>query len=129
VKITKIRRAKLIAAALLLTGANFLYLVRPVSAATLSNTYIRTNRMTAGATTTWRLVFKTVGAGATSVVVDFDGADSTKWSTSSGSVLAGVNTSSVASCPADTGASALPGTLVATGSASHIMTITGVTAL
>jgi hypothetical protein len=123
------KRAKLVALALLLVAANFMYLAHSASAATLSNTYIRTNRMTAGATTTWRLVFKTVGAGATSVVVDFNGADATTWSGSSGSVLTGANTTSVASCPGETSATALPGSLSATGSASHTMTITGVTAL
>jgi hypothetical protein len=115
--------------ALFMLSGGFLYLASQASAATLTNTYIRTNRMGAGGTSTWRLVFKTVGAGATSVVVDFNGNDTTTWSGSSGNVLTGANTTSVASCPGETGASALPGSLTATGSSSRLMTITGVTAL
>lgn len=124
-----IKRAQLLLFALALASSGVLYVGQQVSAASLSNTYIRTNRMTAGATSSWRLVFKTASAGATSVVVDFNGADTTTWSGSSGSVFTGANTTSVSTCPSEATATALPGTLVATGSASHTLTITGVTAL
>lgn len=128
-KIGKLKRTQLVAVALLLVATNFVYFIRPASAATLSNTYLRTTRMTAGSNSTYRLVFRTVGAGATSVVVAFNGADTTTWSGSSGSVLNGANTTSVATCPGEATATALPGTLTATGSGSNTMTITGVTAL
>lgn len=114
--------------ALLLLSASFLFITHQASAGTLTNTYIRTNRMAAGSQTGWRLVFKTVSAGATSVAVNFNGSDTTTWTGSSGVVQSGANTTSVASCPGETSATALPGTLVATGSSSTL-TITGVTAL
>lgn len=107
--------------------ANVLIALAPASAATLTNTYVRLNRMAAGQTTSVRLVFKTVGAGATSVAVDFNGADATTWTGSSGSVNATQSVSS-GSCAADTGATALPGSLTASGSGSTV-TISNVTAL
>ena len=96
-------------------------------AATLTTSYIRLNRLQAGATTSVRLQFKTVGAGATSVAVNFNGADSTTWTGSSGTVNA-TQTTATATCASETGDTALPGTLSASGSGSTV-TITGVTAL
>lgn len=98
-----------------------------VSAGVLSPSYIRLNRMSAAATTNFRVVFKTASAGATSVAINFNGADSTTWTGSSGSV-ATTQTVSSASCASETGATALPGTLAASGSGSTV-TVTGVTAL
>ena len=72
-------------------------------AGALSNTYVRLNRLGTGQTTPVRVVFKTAGAGATSVVIDFSSA----WTSSSGVVNATQSVSS-ASCAADTGATALP---------------------
>src|SRR5437763_10611682 len=99
----------------------------PLSAASLTNTYVRLNRMSAGQTTSFRLVLKTASAGATSVVINFNGADTTTWTGSSGVVNAAQTVSS-ASCAAESGATALPGGLSASGSGSSI-TISGVTAL
>lgn len=113
--------------AFLLFAANFYFLPQTTSAASLTNSYIRLNRMSAGTTTGFRLVFKTVGAGATSVVINFNGADSTSWGTSSGLVNA-TQTVSSASCAADTSATALPGSLTAAG-ATQTVTISSVTAL
>jgi len=105
----------------------FVWLTQVVHAATLTDTSIRLNRLQAGATTSFRLVFKTVGAGATSVAINFNGADTTTWTGSSGLVNA-TQTTATAACATETGATALPGTLSASGSGSTV-TITGVTAL
>lgn len=123
----RLSRLRLLALGLVLVAANFSPLLQSASAATLTNTYIRLNRMAAGSTTSFRLVFKTVGAGATSVAINFNGADSTTWTGSSGVVNA-TQTVSSASCAADTGATALPGSITAAGSGSTI-TISSVTAL
>lgn len=124
---TKINNLKLFAVAFLMVSANFMYAALPANAATLSQTYIRTNRMTAGTTTNFRLVFKTVGAGATSASINFNGADTTTWTASSGLVNATQAISS-GSCAADTGATALPGSLTASGSGSTV-SISGITSL
>jgi hypothetical protein len=97
------------------------------NAGALTNSYVRLNRMAAGSTAGGRVVFKTAGAGATSVAINFNGADTTTWTGSSGLVNA-AQTTSVATCPGETGVTALPGTLAASGAGSTI-TITGVTAL
>jgi len=98
-----------------------------VLAAPLTNTYLRTSRMATGQTASVRLVFRTATAGATSVAINFNGADSTTWTGQSGAVNT-TQTVSSASCAADSGATALPGSLTAAGSSSTI-TISGVTAL
>ncbi len=97
------------------------------NAATLTTSYVRLNRLQAGSTTSFRLQFRTVGAGATSVAINFNGADSTTWTGSSGAVNATQSTNT-ATCASETGDTALPGTLSASGSGSTL-TITGVTAL
>jgi hypothetical protein len=96
-------------------------------AATLTTSYIRLNRLQAGQTTSFRLQFKTVGSGATSVAVNFNGADATTWTASSGVVNATQSTDT-ATCATETGDTALPGTLAASGSGSTV-SISGVTAL
>jgi hypothetical protein len=125
----KMFRVKAGLAALLMFVASLLALFPgEVKAATLTNTYIRLNRMSASPTTTsFRLVFRTVGAGATSVAINFNGADTTTWTGSSGAVNATQSTNT-ATCATETGFSALPGSLSASGSGSTV-TITGVTAL
>jgi len=120
------RKLPLLLAAVLLAVVNALVVIH-VSAGSLSPSYIRLNRMSAGATTSFRVVFKTTAAGATSLAVNFNGADTTTWTGTSG-VVATSQTASSASCAADTGATALPGTLAASGSSATV-TITGVTAL
>ncbi|CAN5379770.1 hypothetical protein BH10PAT3_BH10PAT3_3030 [soil metagenome] len=100
---------------------------RQVSAAALTTSYIRLNRLSATATTSFRLQFKTVGAGATSVAINFNGADTTTWTGTSGAVNA-VQTTATATCASETSDTALPGTLSASGTGSTL-TITGVTAL
>lgn len=110
-----------------LIAANAGFLRHNASAATLTNSYIRLNRMSAGTATSFRLVFKTVGSGATSVAINFNGADSTTWTGSSGLVNA-TQTVSSASCASETGATALPGSITAAGSSATV-TISSVTSL
>ncbi len=98
-----------------------------VQAAPLTNTYVRLDRMKAAQTTSVRVVFRTVGAGATTVAIDFNGADSTTWTGTSGVVNATQSTATAA-CATETGFTALPGTLSASGTGSTV-NITGVTAL
>ena len=113
--------------AFLLFAANFYFIVGSASAASLTLSYVQLNRMSAGATTSFRLVFKTVGAGATTASVNFNGADTTTWGGSSGVVNA-TQTISSGTCAASTGSTALPGSLSATG-ATNTVSITGITAL
>ena len=75
--------------------------------------------MKASQTTAIMLVFRTVGAGATSVVVNFDGADSSTWTGNSGLVNA-TQTVTTAACATETGFTALPGGITATGSSPTI---------
>lgn len=99
------------------------FLTPAASAGTLTNTYVRLDRLATAGQGAVRLVFTTVGAGATSASINF----SSSWTTNSGAVNATQSVSS-ASCAAETGATALPGTLTASGSGSTI-SISGVTAL
>lgn len=128
IKITSFDKIKYGLLAFLLFAANFYFLPQTTSAASLTNTYIRLNRMAAASTTSFRLVFKTVASGATSVVVNFNGADAgAAWGSNSGVVNA-TQTVSSASCAADTSATALPGSITAAG-ATNTVTISAVTAL
>lgn len=96
-------------------------------AGSLTNTYIRLNRMSAGptVTTSFRLVFTTSSATATedNIRINFGAA----WTSASGVVNATQSATS-ASCAAETGATALPGTFTAAG-ATNAVTISGVTNL
>ena len=100
------------------------------SAATLTTTYIRLNRMKSGQGTTFRLVFKAASSQTAQVAVDFDGTDTgaAQWTnaTPGGLVTTGAVTTSTAQCVTD-GFTALPGVSSATGAGSTITT-TGVTA-
>ena len=99
-----------------------------VSAAPLTSTYLRPMRMDDTLATPMRLVFKPGTAAATSIAINLNGADTTTW-TGSGGLVNATQTVSSASCVAETpGATALPGTLAASGSGSTI-TITGATTL
>lgn len=100
---------------------------RGASASTLTTSYIRLNRLSAAATTTFRLQFRTVNSGATTLSINFNGADSTTWTGSSGLVNA-TQATTTATCATETGDTALPGTLSASGSGSTL-SMTGITAL
>lgn len=123
-----LNRSRYLLAALLLVAV---YVVSSwassVQAAALTNTYLRLDRMRATQTTSFRVVFRTVGAGATSVAINMNGADTTTWTGTSGAVNATQSTATAA-CASETGFTALPGSLSASGSGSTV-TITGVTAL
>lgn len=123
----KYTRVTALALALLFVAGTAMTMQASVSAASLTNTYLRLNRMTAGATTSARLVFKATSAGATSVSVNMNGADSTTWTGSAGTVNA-TQTVSSAGCATESSATALPGSLTAAG-ATGTVTISGVTAL
>jgi hypothetical protein len=115
-------------AALLLLPALFVVInARKVEAAALTTSYIRLNRLKATQTTSFRLQFRTVGSGATSVAINFNGVDSTTWTGTSGLVNA-TQTAASATCATETGDTGLPGSLTASGSGSTI-TISSVTAL
>jgi hypothetical protein len=104
------------------------FAAQQADAASLGTTYIRLNRLKAGQTTSFRLQFRTVASGATSVVINFNGTDSTTWTGSSGAVNT-TQTADSSTCSADTGGdTALPGSLSASGSGSTL-TISSVTAL
>jgi hypothetical protein len=96
-------------------------------AAALTTTYVRLNRMSAAATTSFRLQFKATSAGATTLSINFNGADVTTWTGSSGAVNA-TQTTATATCATETGDTALPGTLSASGAGSTL-SVTGITAL
>lgn len=113
---------------LVLVLSNLILGAGVATAAPLTQTYIRLTRMKAGQQSSVRLVFKTASAGATTASINFNGADTTTWTGSSGLVNA-AQTISSATCAAETGATALPGgSLAASGSGSTI-SITNITAL
>lgn len=117
----------LAAVGLLLPVAVIILGAQSADAATLTTSYIRLNRLKAGQATSFRVQFRTVGSGATSVAIDFNGADSTTWTGSSGSVNT-TQTASSSTCATETGDTGLPGSLSASGSGSTV-SISGVTAL
>jgi hypothetical protein len=122
----KIHRSLPLVLAMVLAFANILLLAPPANAASLTNSTIRLNRMAAGQDSTVRVIFKTVGSGATSVVISMNGADASTWTGSTGTVSTTQAVAGVAGC--DVGATALPGSLAAAGSGNTI-TISSVTAL
>jgi hypothetical protein len=124
----KLSKLKLVVAAATLVCANFAFLSAVSSAATLSNTYIRLARMKSGTDSTMRVVFKTTAnAGATGLTIDMNGADSTTWTSASGTVNTTQAISGVAGC--DVSATALPGGSLAASGSGSVITVTNVTAL
>lgn len=122
-KIQKGRRLALVLALLLSLNA---LLPAMTNAGSLGNTYLRLNRMTAAtANTDMRLVFTTSADVATedSLRLDFGAG----WAAASGAINTTQSASS-ASCAAQTGATALPGTLSADDNGTFI-DVSGVTAL
>jgi hypothetical protein len=92
--------------------------------ANLTTTYLRLNRLKAGQTTSARLVFKAASSQTANVVIDFNGADGTTWAASSGTVNA-TQTVATATCATETGFTALPGSITASGSGA-VVTIASV---
>ncbi len=105
-------------------------LLGKVSAASLSNSYIRLNRMKTGTDSTMRVVFKTASAGATSLTVDLNGTDTgtARWTdaANNGTVNGTQAVAGVSGC--DVTATALPGSPTASA-ATSVITVTGFTAL
>lgn len=123
----KISRLAYLTLAMAIVAGNVMILNQQANAASLTTSYLRLNRMTAGQTTSARLVFKATSAGATSVTINMNGADTTTW-TGSGGLVNATQTVSSAACAADSGATALPGSITAAGAGSTV-TISSVTAL
>ncbi len=100
------------------------------AASGMTNTYIRLERMKTGQGSSVRVVFTTSAATATenTVKLDFNGTDSTPWTSTGPGAVNGTQTVTTAACVTDTGKAALPGALVM-ASASGVVTITGVTNL
>src|SRR5579862_2568587 len=92
------------------------------SAAVLTNTIVRLNRMKTGTNSTWRLIFKPASSSATTLSVNF----SASWTGNSGTVSATQAITGTSGC--DVSATALPGSLSASGSGSTV-SVTGITAL
>lgn len=131
-KMNKPNKFTALALAALLLAGNILLASAPVSAAAMTQTTLRLNRMAAGQSTSFRLVFRTSSSvsGATSVVIAMNGADSTTWTTTGIGAVNATQTVSSASCVADVGGSALPGSITAAGNAgTGVITISAVTAL
>ena len=125
-RLRRIRLVAVLAATFLV--ANSIGILEVADAAVLTNTYVRTNRIKAAQTTSFRLVFRTVGAGSTTASVNFNGGDGASGWTSQSGVVNASQTISSASCATETGATALPGSLAASG-ATGTVSITGITAL
>lgn len=125
-------RIAMIMVAILILAAIFNALINlPAQAGTLTSTYLRLNRMKSGTGTSMRLVFTTVASGATSVTINMNGTDTgtAQWTNATpGGLVNATQSVSSASCAADTGATALPGSITAAGSGGTI-TISSVTAL
>ena len=132
IKLPRVRRLNYLSLALVLVAVNFFALSQHVFAGTLSNSYIRISRMAAGvgsaAPDDVRVAFKTTAtAGATGFTINFNGADTTTWTGSSGAVAtSGMTVTAVAGC--DVSSTAAGGSPTASGSGSTL-TVSSVTAL
>jgi hypothetical protein len=104
---------------LLVLPSLFVVLSSQASGATLTTSYIRLNRLKAGQTTSFRLVFKAASTQTANVAINFNGADATTWTGSSGAVNA-TQTVTTATCASETGFSALPGAITAAGASSTV---------
>lgn len=105
--------------------------VQQASAAPLTTTYIRLNRMKSGQTTSVRLVFKATTNQTAQIAIDFNGTDLTtaRWTDGANAgVVNATQTFNTATCASETGHTALPGISGVSGSGSTVTTA-GVTAL
>ncbi len=110
--------------------SNVLLATPPAEAASLTTPYLRLDRMSTTQFTTFRLQFRSQTAGATSLNIDFNGADGgAAWTSNGGLIGAQASqTSATATCATETGDIALPGTLTFSV-ASSVLTVNGITAL
>ena len=131
--LTKIKKPVLLTVAFLLLLPTLLVVVavHKSSAATLTTSYIRLNRMKSAQTTNFRVVFKAATSQTANVAIDFNGTDTgtARWTDAANSGVVNLTqTVTTAQCVTDTGFTALPGTLSAAGSGSTV-TISGVGAV
>jgi len=101
------------------------------SALSFTNTYVRLDRMRTGTTSSVRVVFTTSASTATedNIRLNFNGADTTSWTGSTGSVNA-TQTVATAACATETGTAALPtATSLTAAGATSIVTVSGVSNL
>jgi len=129
----KTKRFSLTVMALALVLPSLLMFVatRNADAATLTNTYVRLNRLKAGQGTSFRLVFKAATSQTANITVNFNGTDTgtAQWTDAANSGAVNATQSvSTSQCTTD-GFTALPGgSLSASGSGSTV-TISGVGAV
>jgi hypothetical protein len=125
---TKMTKLKLLLAAVMLVAVNLVSLGHS-SAASLTNTYVKLNRMKSGTATSFRLQFKAVSSQTANVTIDFNGTDvgAAQWTNATpGGLVNATQTVTTAACATDTGDTALPGgSLTAAGSGS-VITISSV---
>jgi hypothetical protein len=108
------------------------FALQSASAGSLTNTYLRTDRLATTQAGHLRVVFRTPSGetGATALTIDMNGADSTTWSGQSGSVHAGSMTKDISTCATELTVTGLPGgSLAVSGSSGHTIAITNITAL
>jgi hypothetical protein len=108
------------------------FLLQHAAAGSLTNTYLRTDRLATGQAGHLRLVFRTPSgeAGATALTIDMNGADGTTWSGQGGLVHSGAMTKDVATCATELSVTGLPGgSLAVSGSSNHTIAISSITAL
>lgn len=127
---TKTKKFALITGVFLLLLPSLLVLLPSKSdAASLTNTYIRLNRMKSGTATSFRVVFKAVSSQTAQVAIDFNGTDvgAAQWTNATpGGLVNTTQTASTTQCVAD-GFTALPGTITASGTGA-VITTSGATA-
>jgi len=122
------KRTLLLAGAFVLVLPSLVFLMPNTSeAASLSDTYIRLNRMKSGTATSFRIVFKAASNQTANLAIDFNGTDvgAAQWTNATpGGLVNASQTVATAQCVTD-GYSALPGSLGVSGSGATV-TITSV---
>jgi hypothetical protein len=129
--LTKTKKIVLLTAAFLLVVPSLLVLLPGRgSAATLTNTYIRLNRLKIGpVATSFRLVFKAASIQTADVSIDFNGTDTgtARWTdvANGPGVVNATQSVATAQCVTD-GFTALPGGSLAAAGSGSVVTISGV---
>jgi hypothetical protein len=121
--INRNEKLKLAIALLLIAQVIGMVFASRASAATLTDTYLRLNRMKSGENTSVRLVFKAVSSQTANVTVNFDGTDTgtSEWTDATkGGVVNATQTVATATCATETGFTALPGSISASGSSATV---------
>lgn len=123
----------------LIVQALLILVIPRAEAATLTDTYLRLNRMKAATATTQRLVFKTPATNSgteAKIQIQFYHINNPDPSVANNNfILSATQATATAACATETGATAVPGTLAAsgdnadTGATRKTITVTGVTDL